>query len=787
MKAVWKCRRSTLALAVLAAPLAVFAQGERMLEEVVVTARKQSETLQDVPFSIAAMTEGKLQQSGATDLESMATNVAGISIQNLGPGQSQVSIRGISAGQIVRDQPGVKEQVGVYFDESVISMSLFTPDLDFYDINRIEVLRGPQGTLFGSGSLSGTVRYISQQPNFDGVSGSLQGSGERVDEGSSGGSIKGHLNVPLSDKVALRMVRYYQEYAGYIDAHQPDGSVHEDVNDGVREGGRLAVLIQPNDRLSITPRVVFQKIDMDGFNREDDFNILANPYTTSRTPLAMGDYEQFTQLEESFEDDFTLVDLTVNYDINDNLSMTSVTSYTDRDVLVVRDATSLNASIQQSQPESVYTLSAPLIDTTAASVITQELRISGVKERLQWVGGVFYSEVERDYGQSLMVEGYTAATGTPTAGTRAQEDELYFSAVPYELEQSALFGEVSYDINDKTMVVFGARYFDFEETRTLTFDGIYNQTTIDKPGKVASDGISPRVMLRYDMNDDATLNAQISRGFRLGGINDPVNEPICKTDADKATFVGIDRFDDETLTNYEVGSKMTLLGGSATLNASLFYSDIEDLQATVTAGTCSSRLVYNVPKAHSKGLEVEFFSKPTANFEYGVSASYVDTEIESTVTSTDQSGNVLVVGGIREGNEMPTAPSFEMAATATLYFPLMEVWEGYFNATYQFVGERYTQLADQENGGRDSVALNSQIGAPHTQGSYDYSSELDSYEQVNLRLGARTDSWDIALFARNATNEKADLSLDKEANGGARVGHHVSQPRTLGITARYTF
>ena len=155
-------------------PASAYAQAQsRVLEEVLVTARKQSETLQDVPFSIAAMTEGKLQRSGATDLESMATNVAGISIQNLGPGQSQVSIRGISAGQIVRDQPGVKEQVGVYVDESVISMSLFTPDLDFYDINRVEVLRGPQGTLFGSGSLSGTVRYISNQPEIGAFGGSV--------------------------------------------------------------------------------------------------------------------------------------------------------------------------------------------------------------------------------------------------------------------------------------------------------------------------------------------------------------------------------------------------------------------------------------------------------------------------------------------------------------------------------------------------------------------------------------------------------------------------------------
>ena len=135
-----------------------FAQTEQtVLEEVVVTARKRSETLQDVPFSIAAKTEAQLRRSGATNLETMADGVAGLAVQNLGPGQSQVAIRGISAGQIVRDQPGVKEQVGVYLDESVISLSLFTPDLDFYDTNRVEVLRGPQGTLFGSGSLAGTI------------------------------------------------------------------------------------------------------------------------------------------------------------------------------------------------------------------------------------------------------------------------------------------------------------------------------------------------------------------------------------------------------------------------------------------------------------------------------------------------------------------------------------------------------------------------------------------------------------------------------------------------------
>ncbi len=791
-------RLSALALAAVAMPLTAFAQGNsNVLEEVLVTARKQSETLQDVPFSIAAMTEGKLKQSGATDLESMATNVAGISIQNLGPGQSQVSIRGISAGQIVRDQPGVKEQVGVYFDESVISMSLFTPDLDFYDINRVEVLRGPQGTLFGSGSLAGTVRYISNAATTDELSGSIQVGGETVDEGSEGGSIKGHINVPLSDTLALRAVGYAQQYAGYIDALQPGGSVNEDVNEGTRSGGRIALSFQPNDALNITPRVVFQTIDMDGFNREDDYNILANPFTTSRAPVVLGDYQQFTQLEESFEDDFLLVDLTINYDINENLTLTSVSSYTDRDVLVVRDATALNASITGGsfgENEANYTLDAPLFDETEAEVVTQELRLSGLDGPLQWVAGLFYSDVERRYGQSLQVDGYDASARTTapdstdpgeTLGANAV-DELFYSDIPYQLEQYAVFGEVSYDLNDKTMLVVGARFFDYEEQRTLNFDGIYNASVLNQKSKVSSDGISPRVMLRYDVNSDVMLNAQVSRGFRLGGINDPLNEPLCSP-SDKATFGGNDSFEDETLTNYEVGSKMTLFGGAGTFNISAFYSDIEDLQATVNAGTCSSRIVYNVPEAHSAGMEMELFVRPLSNFEFGLSASYVRAEIDSDVTSTDNNNVTSVVGGIREGNELPTAPGFELAATATYYFPVFETWEGYFNATYQNVGARHTQLADQENGGRGVASLFSGVGGPLTQSTFEYDREQGGYQIVNLRLGARNDNWDTALFVRNATNEQAQLSLDTERGGSARVGHHVNQPRTVGVSARYNF
>ena len=150
-----------------------------------------------MPFSINAQTQEDIQRANASTIEDISRNVAGLAVQNLGPGQSQVSVRGVSAGQIVRDQPGVKERVGVYLDESVISLSLFTPDFDLFDLNRVETLRGPQGTLFGSGSVGGTVRYITNQPTTDKMEGQVEANINTVDGGSMGGSLKGAVNLPV--------------------------------------------------------------------------------------------------------------------------------------------------------------------------------------------------------------------------------------------------------------------------------------------------------------------------------------------------------------------------------------------------------------------------------------------------------------------------------------------------------------------------------------------------------------------------------------------------------------
>src|SRR3990167_1888693 len=205
---------------------------------IIVTATKRDANLQDIPFSINAQTAEDIQKSGAVTLEDLSRNVAGLSVQNLGPGQSQVSVRGVSAGQVVRDQPGVKEQVGVYLDESVISLSLFTPDIDLFDLNRVETLRGPQGTLFGSGSVGGTIRYITNQPKLGVNEGVFEANASLVGGDDFGGQVKGAVNMPISDKVAMRAVGYLTRYGGFIDALKEGGKVEKNVNSGSRRGGR---------------------------------------------------------------------------------------------------------------------------------------------------------------------------------------------------------------------------------------------------------------------------------------------------------------------------------------------------------------------------------------------------------------------------------------------------------------------------------------------------------------------------------------------------------------------
>ena len=786
-------RRALLGVSALATVLAVPALAAAQqtdntaIDEIIVTATKRDASIQDIPFSINAQTEKDIQRSGAVTLEDLSRNVAGLTIQNLGPGQSQVSVRGVSAGQVVRDQPGVKEQVGVYLDESVISLSLFTPDVDLFDLNRVETLRGPQGTLFGSGSVGGTIRYITNQPKLDKTEGLFEANANLVGGDDFGGHVKGMVNLPISDKVAMRAVGYLTQYGGFIDALGEGGKVKKNVNDGARRGGRLSFLIKPSDAVTLTPRVVYQEIRAHGFNRQDVYNLYANPNTTTRPKVTFGEREQYLLLDESFSDNTLLGDFTANIDLG-GASLTSVSSYIKRKIAVNRDASALTGSVSVDLgfPAAAVMLPSKLVDTTDLEQYTQELRLASTGEGpFQWVVGGFYSKVDRVYNQRLPTPGYDAYTnavlgaGTSTAVANGfPANSPYNAYLPYNIKQKAVFGEVNYTLGKLTATA-GGRYYDFSETRQFKSGGLFANGD-NRTDKTSSDGFTPRFLLSYAATDNVTFNAQASKGFRLGGVNDPLNLPLCSAQ-DKVIFGGYQSYKDETLWNYEGGVKSRF--GRITFNGAAFYTDISNLQTTLDAGSCSSRVVFNVPKAHTKGLEGEFRARMATGLDIGLSGSLVEAEFDTTV----KDGSGAVIGGIRDGNRLPSVPKFQISADITYSKEIREGVKGYVTASVQHVGSRFTQASDQENNPRSFVSGLAFGGATGTVPTV-VNLKLPSYEIANLSVGLEmADGVDLVAYVNNIFDENALLSFDRERGGRARLGYSVGQPRTMGVTVRKSF
>ena len=752
--------------------------------QIVVTATKRETSLLEVPFSLNAQTEAMIERSGANTLEDLSRNVAGLTIQNLGPGQSQVSVRGVSAGQVVRDQPGVKEQVGVYLDESVISLSLFTPDIDLYDLNRVETLRGPQGTLFGSGSVGGTIRYITNEPDIGTLSGSLEGNVNVLAGGDVGGHLKGMINLPIGDGAAIRAVAYHTEYGGFIDAVGPAGG--ENVNDGHRTGGRIAIAFEPSPGFRITPRVLYQQIRANGFNRQEVYNMYSNAFTAP--PRVYDERQQYLLLREGFADDTLLADLTLEIGIGSSLNLTSISTYIDRDITVSRDASALtgSVSVDLGYPTAGVNLPSNLVDTTDLRTFAQEVRLSSDNTGpFNWVFGAFYSDTDRFYRQRLPTPGYDAFTDAVLgAGTSAATangfpaNSPYNADLPYDIEQIAVFGEGTYDITSSLHVTAGGRYYDFKEERQFKSGGLFSNLD-NRTDETSSNGFSPRVIVSYDAGANTRINAQVSKGFRLGGVNDPLNLPLCSP-ADAALFGGFQDYDDETLWNYEIGVRTQRRG--LNFAAAAFYTDISNLQVTLDAGSCSSRIVFNVQEAHTMGLEAEFSATLAEGLDFSISGSLVEAQFDTTLP-----GALTAATGIRDGNRLPTVPNFQLTASTSYSFPVANDAEAFVGVSVQHVGSRYTQPSDQENNPRNFVSglpFNGASGA----GTTTLDLRLPSYNYVNLSAGV---DWDnglgVMIYVTNLFDENALLSFDRERGGRARLGFNVGQPRTAGVTVRKRF
>jgi iron complex outermembrane receptor protein len=305
---------------------------------------------------------------------------------------------------------------------------------------------------------------------------------------------------------------------------------------------------------------------------------------------------------------------------------------------------------------------------------------------------------------------------------------------------------------------------------------------------VESDGFSPRVILAYNVNKNIQFTAQYSRGFRLGGINDPLNVGLCSGN-DLTTFSGHPNWDDEFVDNYEIGTKTRMADGRVTFNAAVFMTKIKDMQYIADAGTCSSRIILN-GDAETPGAEFELYLRPNVNWDFGLSATYVKAEVTQSFLNNGQP-----VAGIREGNQLPTSPELQAVGSAAYNWSIGESLESYVRLTIQYVGSSFTQLGDEEpNFGLISSSPTRPAGSARLidLGAVDvtnitFDPELPSYELANLRWGVSTEKWEGSVFINNLFDERAFLSVDRERGRSARVGYLTNVPRTYGVNFRMKF
>ena len=750
--------------------------GNVVLEEILVTASKRSEGVQDVPISITALSQQDMTRSGVYSLSELAYMVPGLAVANQGNGRTQLNIRGINSGEVRRDNIRASETVGIYFDEIPVSAVLYNPDLEPFDLARVEVLRGPQGTLYGSGSLAGTIRLISNEPVIDEFEGTIDARYSSITHGDTGYSLKGVINVPLAeDKLAARIAAYTTDDGGWIDNLAPGPGGGTDVNSQERDGIRISALWTPTPELNAKLTYIHQDTFAGGTPNDNLEAVGVQRLVTvgalqpDQTFDSSGEYEQWKYVDQFYDDSTDIFNLQLNYDLG-NSELTSSTSFIDRDIRVFVDISSNNLGggfFPGAQRLPV--LGIGLDDMKKVENFSQELRLTSTGDsKLQWIAGAYYSKLDVAYDQALPVTDPAAFSLNIFERFGEQTGVLLRTVADSEVEQYAVFGELKYEFAERFSATVGLRYFDTSQNFDLRGTGILNGGITTPPVRAPQeDGLNPKFLLSYRATDDILLSVQAARGFRLGGAQsnvrlvavDPTNDCIADLAALGATF-DPEGFDSESLWNYELGMKSTWAEQRVQLNASVFFIDYQDLQIT-TRLTCGSSFTTNAGGAESKGFEFEFKALATDNLELSFGGSYIDASFTEDLISKEAV----------EGDRLIFVPEWTVNATAAYSKPISNELQAYFNLSFQ-----YTSEVESYFGNNPSKPRN-------------IDSRLDAYQTVNLRAGIETDQWEFALFANNLFDEYALTRLDSiNPNGpGGWVTGATIRPRTIGVNVVYNF
>ena len=718
------------------APASGSAQSAQQVSEVVVTAQKRSERLLNVAAPVTALSAAELIRSGAVKLEDYAAKVPGLNLISDRTGETQIVLRGVTTGS------PVSSTVATYVDDTPYGSSTsaalggwLQPDLDPSDIQRVEVLRGPQGTLYGASALGGLIKYVTKQPSLTDVGGRVEFDGSTVDHGGDGYGVRGMLNVPLAaDTLALRVSAYDRRDPGYIDNPQLGLS---NVNATQVDGGRASLLWKPTDTFTVTLSAVLQDLKSNGSSDEDvDVN------GGSITPVA-GSLKQVRYTTEPLN----LNDRVYSGTVNDDLgwaSLTSITSYSTLHQTGDVDETQTFGAI------GALLTGIPNFGTSTGSVLnqdkwTEEVRLASPSgQKLEWLTGLFFDRETSNRDEP------TSTFSTVTGASLLPPNTLFFANLQSRYTEYAVYGDVTYHFTPQFDLQAGLRYSHNDQTFSLAETGIFVGGPSAQAGDSADNSLTFLVTPRYKIDDNNMVYGRIASGYRPGGPNAP-------TPSDLAAGVPA-AYKPDTLTDYEVGYKASLADHKLTLDLSAFYIDWQDIQIETDFGGITSN--GNGGTATSDGIEASAVLTPFHGLTLSGNAAYTDAHL-----TEDAPG----VNG-RNGDELPNVPKWSGNLSADYDFPIAGGSSGFVGGTVRYLGDRASGFVTGSPVGFDRPTL-------------------PAYTTVDLRAGVTHDRVSLELYVKNVgdshgLNNITSLALSGYTNPFTAA---VIQPRTVGMSVSASF
>ena len=737
------------------------------LEEIIVTAEKRESTVQTTPISLTAVSGQDIQDRGLTNLGNLVQSVPGVSIRSSGPGMTEFEMRGVAS------TGGNSPTVGFYYDDTSLTAPsaanegkiVISPSL--YDLNRVEVLRGPQGTLYGSGSMGGTIKVVPNAPNPDAFDASAELVFGDTDHGGFDHAENAMVNLPFgAGLAALRLVGSYSRDAGWIDRvviapgafPLPNGTTrgdliaapvaadYHDVNDVEKTSIRVSAVVNPVEGLSITPSFFYQKLSSGGLPYID-----SNPGTDAH-------YQPY-DISEAYSDTFKLSSINITYK-TPILALTSITSYWSRNEPVTQDATEswttgLGPYVNGYYPPTGLGASSA-IEYNPTHQTTEEFRISSVGDSsLKWLVGYYYEDFHSAWDIVFPSQNGAALFGSNNLFS-------YFSPMP--IYQQSVFGEVTYNVTEPWAITVGARRYRYDAPVSLDQFGALTAPVMTQTSE-RDQGVTPKISTSYQFTKDLMVYLTAAKGFRPGGGTGPVPtsgpttvncEPQLQVEyGSNGAFVeGPISFKSDNVWSYEAGEKLTLADNRVTVNGALYFEKWSAVQQTNALSSCGYVYTANAGNAHVRGGELEIRAIVVPEVTVSGNVGYVHAAL---VTSD------LIDAGFNPGTAIQDVPQWTSTISAAWHHRLTDQLALTARADNTYTGSRTDE----------TYSIN----------------QLPSYDLTNIRAGVDAGHWNAVLFVNNVADKRALISNITQAAENIPTFNRVavSQPRTAGIDLNYRF